>query len=454
MTAPIRLWDKGAPLDALVHSFTVGRDPISDLALVPHDCVASAAHARTLHRAGLLSTSDLDALLSGLREIHTAAGAGKFIISREQEDAHTAIEAALTARFGDAGRRIHAGRSRNDQVAAAMRLYLRTEVLRLDEHVSALIEAILTRIVADGAIPLPGYTHMQPAMPSSVGQWLAAHADALLDEFAASLDLLRRLDLCPLGTGAGFGVALPLDRAYTAKLLGFSRVQRSAPDVQNRRGRFELLVARLASDCGAIVEKLAWDILLYSAPEYGFLSLPESLTTGSSIMPQKRNPDVVELMRAQAARLRARPAELEWIIAKLPSSYHRDLQLTKEPVICAIREVEILLAVTRDVVLGLKLHPDRISTAMRPELYATDAAYELVRQGRPFRDAYLAVAQSLRDGTFCPPAQSTSTLRPDLVAPEQLAAMREELLSLRREAGKWAVRFAQAEQTVLHNPVS
>ncbi|MBK8914261.1 MAG: argininosuccinate lyase [Phycisphaerales bacterium] len=452
MTAPIRLWDKGAPLDALVHSFTVGDDPTLDLALVPHDCIASAAHARTLHKAGLLSASDLTALLSGLREIHAAALAGRFTISPEQEDGHTAIEAALTAALGDAGRRIHAGRSRNDQVAAAMRLYLRSEVLRVHERVSSLIDAILARIDADGAIPLPGYTHMQPAMPSSIGQWLAAHAEALLDELSAALDVLRRLDTCPLGTGAGFGVALPLDRGFTAALLGFSRVQRSAPDVQNRRGRFELLAARLAADCGAVVEKFAWDALLYSAPEYGFLSLPESLTTGSSIMPQKRNPDVVELLRARAARLRARPAELEWIIAKLPSSYHRDLQLTKEPVIRAVHDIGEMLTVAREVVLRFEIHPERIAAAMRPELYATDAAYERVRGGAPFREAYLDVAKSLRDGTFRPPTQSASAIRPDLVAPDQLAAMREELQALRQQAGEWAARFAKAEQAALHDP--
>lgn len=441
---PSRLWDKGAPLDELVHRFTVGDDPHWDLRLVPFDCVASAAHARTLHRAGLLSTDDLRALLSGLREIVAAANAGNFAITPEQEDCHTAIEAFLTERCGDAGMRIHTGRSRNDQVAAAMRLYMRACAFEWLELLRNLARTACGRIAADGATPMPGYTHMQPAMPSSVGQWLHALVEATIEQLDATFDLLRRLDSCPLGSGAGFGVPLPLDREYTAQLLGFARAQRNAIDVQNSRGRLERYFARVASDVGAMLEKFAWDGILFSSGDRPFISLPEALTTGSSIMPQKRNPDVLELMRARAGRLRSRVVEIEWVAGKLPSSYHRDLQLTKEPVLRTADDARDLMLVAAHIVKELRVNVENCRAGMTPELFATQAAYDLVRGGMPFREAYRAIGQRLREGSFRPP--TAADIRPELVNNETLATLNTEL-NRRGTASSALTESAKAAET-------
>lgn len=449
-----RLWDKGQPLDELIHRFTVGDDPTWDLRLVHWDCLGSAAHAHTLLRADILTDAELAALLDGLREIDADCRAGRFAIPPELEDAHTAIEARLTQRCGPAGEKIHTGRSRNDQAATAARLFLRAEAAARLSQLGDLVDAALARIERDGAIEMPGYTHMQAAMPSSVGQWLHAFVEAGLDHMQALAALFDRLDACPLGTGAGFGVPLPLDRGYTAELLGFSRVQRSPIDVQNSRGRMELYFARAAADAAAMIEKLACDLLLFSTAEFGFFRMPESLTTGSSIMPQKRNPDVLELMRGRAARLRGRAVELEFVIGKLPSSYHRDLQLTKEPAIRAADEIDQLLSVSRHVIASFEIDRERLTAAMRPELFAAEAALRRTQAGVPFRQAYRQVAEELRDGRFSPPrsarretgAAAGDSARAAAPEPSTDAApqrvSRELLVELRAERDAWRKREA------------
>ncbi|MFO0838969.1 MAG: argininosuccinate lyase [Phycisphaerae bacterium] len=398
-----RLWDKGGALDALIHRFTVGDDPIWDLQLVEADCLGSAAHARTLARAGLLTDHETRLLLDGLAEILALHRAGQFQIPPELEDVHTAIEAHLTRRCGVAGEKIHTGRSRNDQVATAMRLALRERTIALLKQLDEFALTTLTRIQRDGDAVMTGYTHLQPAMPSSLGQWLHAWVEAALELSRTGAHVFDLLDCCPLGTGAGFGVPLPLDRRHTAELLGFSRVQRSPIDVQNSRGRMELQFTRFAADIGAMIEKLAWDAQLFASREFGFYALPPELTTGSSIMPQKRNPDVLELLRAGGARLRARVAEIEWVCGKLPSSYHRDLQLTKAPALRAARESEQLLDVATLVIERFTIDRERMKSAMPPELYATHATLQRVRAGEPFRQAYRAVAEELAGGRFSPP---------------------------------------------------
>jgi argininosuccinate lyase len=444
-----RLWDKGEPVDELVHRFTVGDDPLWDRYLVHWDCLGSAAHAHTLARAGLLTADECQALLAGLTEIEALDQAGRFEISATLEDCHTAIEAYLTQKCGPVGEKIHAARSRNDQVATAMRLFLRHHALRWLDALGEFIAACMTRIERDGAVPMPGYTHMQPAMPSSVGQWLHAPAEAALEQMRAALDLLDRLDACPLGTGAGFGVPVPLDRPYTAQLLGFARVQRSPMDVQSSRGRMEKYFVRVGVDVGAILEKLAWDLILFSTAEFGFFWLPDAMTTGSSIMPQKRNPDVLELLRARSARLRARVAELEAVCGKLPSSYHRDLQLTKEPAIRTALEVVDLLAVATHIVAGFTLQPDRLAAAMRPELYATHAALRLAQDGVPFREAYRRVAEELRAGQFDADRLGAARSQAGQLEAGLLAALRDDLSALNERAATGRQRFAAAEAALL-----
>ena len=446
---PSRLWDKGAPLNELMHRFTVGDDPVLDLEIVPDDCAASAAHARTLHRAGILTDADLAALLAALREIAAMSARGEFVIPPELEDCHTAIESHLTRICGDAGSRIHTGRSRNDQVATAMRLYLRRRTHDLMRGLLDLLRVALHRIERDGATPMPGYTHMQPAMPSSVGQWLHAIVEGAAAQVAAAGDLLSRLDSCPLGTGAGFGVPLPLDREFTARLLDFRRPQRSAIDVQNSRGLMELYFARLASDIGRVVEKVACDLMVMTTAEFGFMRLPESLTTGSSIMPQKRNPDILELMRAKAARLRSRVVELEWVGGKLPSSYHRDLQLTKEPAIRAGREALELLAVARLTVDQVEIDAQRMRAAMGPELYATRVALERAASGTPFRQAYRDVAAELRAGQLDVSHLSHAADPAATVSAELLHELREELASHESQLDDLLLSERQTRESVL-----
>ncbi|MBU0641206.1 MAG: argininosuccinate lyase [Planctomycetes bacterium] len=444
-----RLWETGAALDELVHRFTVGDDPTWDGHLVHWDCLGSAAHARTLARAELLSQAELDALLAGLADIDRRARAGDFAIPEALEDCHTAIEAALTKRCGQAGAKIHAGRSRNDQVATAMRLFMRHHALRWLDLLDAFVAAVTGRIRCDGHIAMPGYTHLRPAMPSRVGQWLHAIAEAGLEQMRAACDLLERLDACPLGTGAGFGVPLPLDRAHSAELLGFSRVQRSALDVQNSRGRLEKYFVRAAVDVAAVLEKMSCDLILFTAAEFGFFGLPEAMTTGSSIMPQKKNPDVLELLRGRSARLRARLFELEWVTGKLPSSYHRDLQLTKEPTIRIALELPELLEVATRVAAGFTINAERLAAAMGPELYATHAALELVQRGVPFREAYRRVAEEIKAGRFDDGAAERWRRSTERFDPAILAALEDERAAWRRETKRYRVRTAAAEAELL-----
>ncbi|MCC7290529.1 MAG: argininosuccinate lyase [Phycisphaerales bacterium] len=450
------LWDKGGSIDALVHRFTVGDDPQCDRRLVHWDCVGSAAHARVLHCAGLLTAEELAALLSGLREIDARAAVDQFEISVGQEDVHTAIEAFLTSYVGEAGQKIHTGRSRNDQIAMAMRLFMRHHVFVRLKDLQAFVQSCVQRALSDGAVPMPGYTHLQPAMPSSMGMWLCAFAEAGMEQVRAGLHVLTQLDCCPLGTGAGFGVPLPLDRSYAAALTGFSRVQRNPIDVQNSRGRYEACFARHAADIGDILEKFAWDLILYSTHEFGFIALPAEMTTGSSIMPQKRNPDALELMRARAARMRSWSREIDDIRGKLPSSYHRDLQLTKAPTLRIADEVADMLRIAARVVEAFEIRHDRLRQAMLPELYATQAAYDLVRQGVPFRQAYRKVAEQIHDGSFHPDTARPSNASTDAGAAWELAdnveAIRGEADSLMRDVDARRDQIAQLETDVLTAP--
>ncbi|WP_224365669.1 argininosuccinate lyase [Hyalangium versicolor] len=396
------LWSKGLPLDAAIHRFTVGDDPQVDLALAPHDALGSAAHARMLARVGLLPEADMRALVAALRTLHDEARAGKFTIRPEQEDGHTALEAALVERVGDPGRRIHLARSRNDQVQLALRLMLREQVLQLGAGAAELAGAFLDFAQAHANVPLPGYTHMRRAMPSTFGMWGAAFAEGLIEELEALRGLWARIDRCPLGAAAGFGVPLPIDREYVATLLGFSRVQRSPIDVQNSRGRYEAATLAWANSVAGGLEKWLWDVSLFSTEEFGFLSLPDAFTTGSSIMPQKKNPDVVELARARCRELRGIARQVEEIAGGLPSSYHRDFQLLKRPTLTGLATIRELLDVLTRLVPVLKIRAEAAARACDDTLYAAHQAYVLVGRGMPFRDAYRQVAREISDGTFHP----------------------------------------------------
>ncbi|WP_224249658.1 argininosuccinate lyase [Hyalangium gracile] len=425
------LWSKGLPLDAAIHRFTVGDDPQVDLALAPHDALGSAAHARMLARVGLLPEKDMRALVPALRALHDEARAGAFTIRPEQEDGHTALEAALVERVGEAGRRIHLGRSRNDQVQLALRLMLREQVLVLGAHAAELAGAFLDFAQAHASVPMPGYTHMRRAMPSTFGMWGAAFAEGLLEELEALRGLWARLDRSPLGAAAGFGVPLPIDREYVASLLGFSRVQRSPIDVQNSRGRHEMAALSWACSVAGGLEKWLWDVSLFSTEEFGFLSLPDAFTTGSSIMPQKKNPDVVELARARCRELRGIARQVEEVAGGLPSSYHRDFQLLKRPTLSGLGSLRELLDVLTRLVPVIQIRAEAAARACDDTLYAAHHAYVLVGRGLPFRDAYREVARELSDGTFRPDRAALTATHLGGAGNLALEQLRAELGSVR-----------------------
>jgi len=397
-----RLWEKGLPLDAAIHRFTVGDDPELDKRLLPFDALGSAAHARMLAHAGLMPMNDAQALADSLAAIAARAGRGELGISPAQEDCHTAIEVLLTQQLGEAGKRIHLGRSRNDQVILALRLYMRDALLDIAAQATELANEFISFARAHADAAMPGYTHLRRAMPSSFGLWAGAFAAGLGEELQALRAVYARLDRCPLGAAAGFGVPLPLEREYLAELLGFSGVQISPADVMNSRGRHELALVNGLASIGLVLEKFLWDVALYCMPEFGFLELPDAFTTGSSIMPQKRNPDVVELARARCRELRGHALMLQELAGGLPSSYHRDFQLLKKPLFAALDTARELLEVLRRLIPAMQVNAERARAACGDELYAAHEATRLAQQGVPFRDAYQQVAQQLKDGTFRP----------------------------------------------------
>jgi len=404
--APRRLWDKGEPLDERVRRFTVGRDPELDLRLVPFDCLGSAAHAVMLEEIGVLTREEREGLVRELAAIAEDARAGRFVIPPELEDGHTAIESRLTERLGDAGRKIHTGRSRNDQVIAALRLFAREELLTQWALVLETAESLLDLADEHREVAVPGYTHTRQAMTSTMGHLFHAHAEGLLDAVPWLETAFSHADRSPLGSASGYGVALPLDRRRVAELLRFNALQRNTLAVQNDRGKTEWLVLGAALGPVTDLGRLAADLIWFSSEEPGFVRLSGAVTTGSSIMPQKRNPDGLELMRAGAARLRARHAEIAAVFGALPSGYHRDLQATKEPFVEGMVGATDLLAVARPVLEGLEVDAERCRAALLPSTAATDEVYRRVAEGVPFRTAYREVAEDPQDSVTVDPAKA------------------------------------------------
>jgi len=383
-----RLWDKGAPLDERVLRYTAGEDYALDERLVRYDVRASIAHAAMLHAQGLLAAADFEAIRTALTDIGAAHERGEWRIELADEDGQTALEKRLTARIGAAGGRIHLGRSRNDQVLTALRLYLRDAVGELHAGLGALAGALRALAARDGTIALPGYTHMQQAMPSSVALWAGGFLRELEDDAAALTGVLRRLGANPLGSAAGYGTpGLPLDRGATTRALGFDAPQEPVTSVQLSRGKAE---AQLLFELGLAMQdtgRLAADLLLFYTAEFAFIAIDDAFTTGSSIMPQKRNPDVFELVRGRTASVQACLSEALGICAKLPSGYQRDLQLLKFPL---FRGIDLALQ-TFDIMAAAlgAVHFRADAIRIDPSVHAASEAYTLVvREGIPFREAY------------------------------------------------------------------
>ncbi len=390
-----KLWEKGYSLDALIERFTVGNDYLLDRRLIASDAIASIGHARMLCAIGLLSSTDLAELETELRAIAREAVSTGLSIARAQEDSHTYIEERLVSQVGDAGKRIHTGRSRNDQVLASTRLFAREGVLAVRDALAGTVEALCTVAGAHQTTPMPGRTHLQPAMPSTVGLWAASYAEGLLDADALLAVAYRLVDRSPLGAAASYGVPLPLDRELVARELGFSEVQHNVLDVVSSRGRVELAVLDSLDQVGIILSRFATDLIVFTMPEFAYFSLPPALCSGSSIMPQKRNPDGLELMRGKSSTLSSYADLIRNVVRNLPSAYNRDVQETKEPLIRGIDLALDLLHVASLTVRELEVNVDRLAASLTSEVYATDDAIDRVVAGESFRDAYRAVASGL-----------------------------------------------------------
>jgi argininosuccinate lyase len=389
------LWDKdGARVDARVQRFCAADDVILDRALFLADVRASKAHVHGLARIGVLPAEEAGALDAQLDALAADFEAGRFVLDDRHEDGHSAIEAFLVERLGDVGRKVHTGRSRNDQVLVALRLFVRDALASVAREAARIAGAFLDRARAEAATPMPGYTHLQRAVPSSVGLWLAGFAEAFADDAALARATARWMDACPLGTAAGYGVNLPLDRQGVADELGFSRLLVNPVYAQNSRGKLELAALGAVLQALLDVRRFAWDLSLYTTAEFAFVSLPAEYTTGSSIMPNKRNPDVVELLRASPAPVIGALAEVESVLS-LPSGYHRDLQATKGPVLRALARGVEALGLVPDLVARVGFDRARMAAAITADMHATDVAVELAGKGVPFRTAYRQVADGL-----------------------------------------------------------
>lgn len=390
-----RLWDKGAPLDARVLGYTAGEDHALDDRLVAYDVEGSIAHAVGLHSAGLLTDTDLATLRDALTDIGAAHARGDWRVTLEQEDGQTAIEGLLTEKVGAVGGRIHLGRSRNDQVLTALRLYLRDAVEQLRQGAYGVAEALHALATRHPDMPLPGYTHMQQAMPSSVALWAQGFAAEIQDDAEGLQSVQRRIGKCPLGSAAGYGTpGLPIDREVAARHLGFPLVHAPVTAVQLSRGKAESQVlfeiALLMTDLG----RLASDLMLFYTQEFAFVSLPTAFTTGSSIMPQKRNPDVFELIRGRSMSAQACLVEALGLYAKLPSGYQRDLQLLKVPLFRGIDMAIATLDILPAALEGVSFRPQNIH--LDASIHAAEQANRLVvEEGIPFRDAYRRVGAAL-----------------------------------------------------------
>ncbi len=410
-SAAARLWDKGETLHPDILRFTVGDDPARDRRLAPADCLVNLAWLEALVGVSLLTADEARALAGTLRELYRQARAGQLEIRPEDEDVHTAVERALTERHGDLGKKIHAARSRNDQVATDVRIFAKEGLIGVGDAAVALARALTVKARAHATLPMPGHTHLRPAMPSSVGFFMAAHADGIREDLAALRDVMRALDHCPLGTGAGYGVAVAIDRRALAKRLGFRRIQRNPLAAQTSRGKTEARVLAALAALGNDMARLAWDLALFTAPEYGFFRLPASCATGSSIMPQKRNPDVFEITRGRAAQVRSALSFCLDVSGGLPSGYHRDLQLTKGALIDALDSIAETANVLALTVTALEPIEERCRAGMTPELGTATEALRRAAAGTPFREAYRDVAADLaagRDGWSVDPADQIS----------------------------------------------
>lgn len=386
------LWAKpGFEINKAIQDFLAGEDIILDRELFLCDIQASMAHAKGLQRISILTADELKQLESKLIELAGLFSSGQFVLDHRFEDGHSAIEDFLTQQLGGIGKKIHTGRSRNDQVLVASRLWLKQQLSALIEQCKAIAQVSLQRAESEAMQPLPGYTHMQRAMVSSRGMWWGAWAESFIDNALRARHTLALIDANPLGSASGFGVNLDLPRDFTSQELGFARTQQIATYAQLSRGKFELAGLEALLSAMADLRRLAWDLSLFSSAEFGFVKLPAQYQTGSSLMPNKRNPDLIELLRASYATVSGARSEIEQLMS-LPSGYHRDLQFTKAPVLRGFSRGMSALALLPDLLSTLDWNEEAVNAAFEPSMHATDIALEFAKQDLPFREAYLRAA--------------------------------------------------------------
>jgi argininosuccinate lyase len=397
----MKLWQKETPTNQKIDHFTVGKDREYDLVLAPYDCIASKAHARMLGKIGLLSTLETEQLVKELDAIQKTAEEGSFTIEEEFEDMHSKIEFLLTKKLGDTGKKIHTARSRNDQVLVALQLFLKEALSEIKIQALELFDQLLQLSEKHQDKLMPGYTHMQVAMPSSFGLWFSAYAESLIDDVSFLNTAQQLTDQNPLGSAAGFGSSFPIDRDQTTKELGFKTLKYNVVAAQMGRGKIEKTTATALGMLASTISKFAMDLCLYMGQDYNFIRFPEALTTGSSIMPHKKNPDVFELIRGKCNLVQGLPHQLTLLSSNLPSGYHREMQLAKGPIIEAIQEIKSCLEMMCFSLKSIEV-VDQSHNEKYEYMYSVDTLNEWVKEGMPFREAYQKMGKLIAEGSFIP----------------------------------------------------
>ncbi len=405
----MKLWEKGITTDQKIENFTVGNDRELDLVLARYDVLASIAHAKMLAKTGLLKEQEATDIVLALEDILQYCNGKNFTIDTDFEDVHSKIEFMLIEKLGATGKKIHMARSRNDQVLVAVHLYLKTEIGELKNLITELFELLLVLAEKHQDVLLPGYTHMQIAMPSSFGLWFSAYAESLIDDMIIVNAALKVVDQNPLGSAAGYGSSFPIDRTHTTQTLKFTTLKYNVVAAQMSRGKSEKTVAFAMSSIAATLSKMATDVCLYLCQNFDFMKLPGHLTTGSSIMPHKKNPDLFELIRGKCNKIQSLPYELTLLTNNLPSGYHREFQLLKEGLFPAMENLKSCLEMTCYALQNIEINTYILEDSKYKHLFTVDTLNELVTRGIPFRDAYKIVAEQIEKGTYNSPETTRHT---------------------------------------------
>lgn len=405
----MKLWDKGISVNKLIEEFTVGQDRELDLYLAKFDILGSMAHTKMLQSIGLLEQDELDQLLQEMKAIYQLAENGEFTIEEGVEDVHSQVEALLTEKLGDVGKKIHSGRSRNDQVLLDLKLYARDEIRQLVEASQELFATLIAKADKHKEQLMPGYTHLQVAMPSSFGLWFSAYAESLVDDLTLLQAAFKITNQNPLGSAAGYGSSFPLNRELTTELLGFDSMNYNVVYAQMGRGKMEKTVAFAISSIAATLSKLAFDTCLFMSQNFGFIGLPDELTTGSSIMPHKKNPDVFELIRSHCNKLQALPNQITLMINNLPSGYFRDLQIIKEVFLPAFQELMSCIKIANFAISEMTIKENILEDDRYQYLFSVEDVNRLVQEGTPFRDAYIQIGKQIQQGEYTPTKQVAHT---------------------------------------------